>query len=73
MANRGNDRERQRQRIEDRIIQAIDNPDTSDQGQDAISPWPPTLWAQLTVKYLHDPRHRVTLGKLGVLAGYEVG
>jgi len=41
-AMRGNDRERQRQRIEDRIIAAIDNPRPSDHVQDPQSDWPPT-------------------------------
>jgi len=34
--------------------------------------WPPTLWAVLTFKYLHNPRQRATLGMLGLMAGYEV-
>jgi len=72
MSNHGNDYERQRHRIEDRIIKAIDNSNPSNQEQAQQSQWPPTLWACLTVKYLHDPRNRVTLGKLGILAGYEV-
>jgi len=33
---------------------------------------PLTIWAQLTCKYLHDPRRRATLGALGILAGYRV-
>jgi hypothetical protein len=40
--------------------------------RDASEGWPPTLWAQLTCKYLHDSRRRATLGALGIMAGYDV-
>ena len=57
-------------------IQAEQYQLSEDQGRPTEDPiaikWPPDIWEVLTVKYLHDPRQRLTLGKLGVLAGYEV-
>jgi len=52
-------------KLSDDIAQAVPKSDASEG-------WPPTVWAQLTCKYLHDPRRRATLGALGILAGYEV-
>jgi hypothetical protein len=67
---KGNNREIERQQIEDRIIRAIDEGGVHD--PKASEKWPPCVWAQLTVKYLHDSRCRATLGALGIMAGYHV-
>ena len=68
---RGNDRQIQADQIQEDQYQLSDDIGSYPAPPIAIK-WPPAIWEVLTVKYLHDPRQRLTLGKLGVLAGYEV-
>jgi len=68
---RGNNRQRQAEAIQAKQYQLSEDQDRPTEDPIVIK-WPPDLWEVLTVKYLHNPRNRVILGKLGILAGYEV-
>ena len=67
----GNDRERQRHRIQEAQYQLSD--DIGSQLAPAIAvKWPPDLWEVLTVKYMANDATRARLGALAILAGYEI-
>lgn len=68
---RGNDCQLQAEREQEEqyklsgdIVRAVNDSQCAD--------WPPNMWENLVVKYLHSNKNRATLGALGLMAGYEI-